>query len=367
LNELEALLLLNRIPLIGSVKIRLLIELYGSAQAALQAPLTEMAALPGFGPKILQAWQKGVQEVTWEQDIEWVERCKAQVIPFTHANYPKRLLEIADFPLILYVKGTLKPDYRRCIAVVGTRQASHYGMEMAQRLSGDLAAAGWTVVSGLARGIDTAAHQGALEKGQTWAVLGSGLASIYPKENERLATAISEQGAVLSEFPMLTPPDRPHFPQRNRIVSGLSIATVLIEAPEQSGAMLTVERAIHQRRLIFALPGRADQENFKGNHRLIKEQKAQLIENAQDILAVIDPQAFNFQFQPTQAPLIALEKEEEELLKRLPATEELSIEEIVQRLQWPVAKLNVLLMSLVLKKVIKEYPGKIYKKVYRNN
>lgn len=371
MNELEALMLLNHLSLIGTVKIRLLLQLYGSAQKALQVPLDELRNLPGFGPKILEAWQKGIQESNWQKEMQRAKQEGVQLISFKDPCYPKRLLEIGDFPLILYAKGIVKPDKGRCIAVIGTRKATRYGIERAHFLSLQLASANWTIVSGLAHGIDTAAHQGALEKGQTWAVLGSGLAAVYPKENEKLAEAISQQGAVWSEFPLLTPPNRSNFPRRNRIVSGLSVATVVIEAPQKSGAMLTAELAVAQKRLVFALPGRVDQENFRGNHQLIKQKKAQLIENTEDILEVIDPQSFrfdspSFNFPSAFPPFLDLEKEEKELLKKLPLGEELSIEDIVHYLQWPITKLNVLLMSLVLKKVIKEYPGKIYKKVYRD-
>ncbi len=362
MEELEALLILSSLPHIGSVKIRLLMQHYGSAVAALQAPLTELENFPGFGSKILQAWKKGLDEEKWKQNLILAERLQTQLIPFTSPHYPKRLLEIADYPLVLYVQGTLLKEDHRCLAVIGTRQSSIYGQEMAKQLSRDLAQAGFTIVSGLARGIDTAAHQGALEKGRTIGVLGSGLACLYPSENIALAGAIQQQGALMSEFAMATPPDRQHFPQRNRIVSGMTLGTILIEAPQQSGAMLTVERALSQGRPVFALPGRIDQECFKGNHALIKERKAELIENVHDVLKHFNDFSLPLVFKPARQAPIPLEKEEEEILRRMPL-QEVSIEELVTSFQWPVAKLNGLMMSLVLKKLVKEYPGKIYKKI----
>lgn len=361
MEELEALLILSSLPHLGSVKIRLLMQHYGSATEALSAPLSELATFPGFGPKILQSWKKGIEEEEWKQNLILAERLHAQLIPFTSPQYPKRLLEIVDYPVVLYMQGTLLKEDRRCLAVIGTRQASIYGREMAKELGRELAQAGFTVVSGLARGIDTEAHRGALERGRTIAVLGSGLACPYPTENITLATAIQHQGAVISEFAMATPPDRQHFPQRNRIVSGMAMGTILVEAPQQSGAMLTVERALGQGRPVFALPGRVDQECFKGNHALIKERKAELIENAHDILKNFDDCPLPLVFKPARQSPVPLEKEEEELLRQMPA-QEFSTEELVSRTQWPIAKLNGLLMSLVLKKIIKEYPGKIYKK-----
>ena len=167
---------------------------------------------------------------------------------------------------------------------------------------------------------------------------------------------------MISEFPMQTPPDRQRFPQRNRIVSGMTMGTLLIEAPLLSGAILTAERAFAQGKQVFALPGRVDQESFRGNHSFIKEKKAKLIENIQDILAHYGTHSLPFVYQSTAPSLpIPLEKEEAELLKVFPV-EEVSVEDLICRYQVPIHRLNVLLMSLVLKKVVKEYPGKIYKK-----
>lgn len=344
------------------MKIRFLMSHFGSAAAALTAPLEELARLPGFGPKLLQGWKEGLKDNTWKEDLALAERMQTELIPFTSPRYPKRLLETSDFPVVLYAQGNLLKEDRRCLAVVGTRQASIYGIELAKEISRDLARAGFTIVSGLARGVDTAAHEGALGCGRTIAVLGSGLANLYPQENSGLAEKIMKNGTLLSEFPMKAPPNRHHFPQRNRIVSGMTMGTILIEAPLKSGAMLTIERALEQGRPTFAIPGRVDQENFKGNHSLIKEKKAQLVENSGDILKSFDEYSLPLVFIPAAKHSILLGNEEEELLSRMPA-QEASIEELINLIQWPAGKLNSLLMSLVLKKKIKEYPGKIYKKL----
>jgi DNA processing protein len=234
---------------------------------------------------------------------------------------------------------------------------------MAKKLSHELTQAGFTIISGLARGVDTAAHLGALEaQGRTLAIIGSGLAHIYPQENISLTDQIALQGAVISEFAMTTPPHRSHFPKRNRLVSGMALGTLLIEAPSQSGAILTVENAIQQNRHVWALPGRADQENFRGNHALIKKQKAILVENIEDIVQCLDAFCLTTPIKPQQLELGQLKQEEINLLEKLPS-EEISIEEIVKRTQLPIYQLNSLLMSLTLKKIIKEFPGKIYKKI----
>lgn len=362
MNELEALLILTHVPYLGSIKIRGLIKRYASAAQALQAPLSEIETLPGFGPKIVEGWKKSVEREFWKRDLFIANQLGAELIPFTSPRYPQQLLEIADYPLILYVQGDLFAENRRSLAIVGTRNATVYGMEMARKLAKDLARSGYTIVSGLARGIDTAAHESALEEGRTIGVLGSGLASVYPKENGALARNMQKRGAVISEFPMETPPDRHNFPRRNRIVSGMTMGTILVEAPLKSGALITVERAAMQGRPVFVLPGRADGDSFKGNHWLIKQRKAELIECAGDVLAFFGEDILQDSTKRMEkTSLFPLENEEEELLHRMPG-EECSVEELITKMQWPVAKLNGLLMGLVLKQRVKEFPGKIYKK-----
>lgn len=363
MEELEALIALCTLPEMGSVKIRLLMQHYGSAAAALQAPLAELVKLPGVSPRVLPSWERAMKDAPWKRNLHLAKCLHAEIIPFTSPLYPKRLLEIADYPLLLYVQGNWCEQDQRCLAIVGTRQAGVYGREMARKLSRELAQAGFTIVSGLARGIDTAAHEGALEGGRTIAVLGSGLAHLYPSENTALAQSIRKNGALLSEFPMDTSPNRYTFPRRNRIVSGMSLGTLVVEAPLQSGAMLTAKWALAQGRPLFALPGRADLEGFQGNHALIKNRQAELIENVQDLLNHFPSNPLPIvSRQARPLSLFPLTKEEEDFLMRMPVNE-ISVEELIISLQKPVAHLNVLLMSLVLKKMVKEYPGKIYKKI----
>jgi DNA processing protein len=363
LTEIEALVILTSIPYLGSVRIRALIQRFGTAQAVLEADPAVLAEFPDIGAKIVQGWRNWKSDASWKQNLELVERYNATIIPYTSQLYPKRLLEIPDYPVLLYVKGSLVGADQRGIAVVGTRFASIYGREMAEAISSELARAGFPVVSGLARGIDTAAHAGALRSGRTLAVIGSGLANIYPHENLRLSEAIAEKGALISEFPMMTPPDRQNFPQRNRIVAGMTMGTLLIEAPVRSGAMITMDRAATYKRPLFALPGRIDSEDFRGNHLLIKKGQAKLVENAGDVIENFES-LFNladYQVAPKMhTPL--LQQEEYDFLKQLP-NHELSIDEMMQITKLPVMKINVLLMGLVLKKAMKEFAGKIYRKV----
>lgn len=362
-NDIESLAILSSLPQFGPIKIKSLVEHFGSASVALEADFEEFKHLPGFAPRLSSNWNLWKKDESWKKNLEVLDRLNAKIIPYTSPAYPKKLLEIPDHPVLIYIMGELKPQDLRSIAVIGTRQAGIYGLEMAEKFSRDLASMGVTVVSGLARGIDTAAHHGALKNGRTIAVIGSGLASIYPQENQALAYSIAEKGALISEFPMLTPPDKQNFPQRNRIVAAMTMGTLLIEAPERSGAILTMERAKSYGRPCFAIPGRLDSENFKGNHAWIKNGYAKLVIDSKDVLSQFDDL---FSFSPSQpkkaVSQVNLTSEEQSLLNILPS-EELSIEEIIGITKLSVMKLNVLLMSLVIKKVIKEYPGKVYKKV----
>ncbi len=360
LGELEALVFLASIPRVGSVKVRQLVQFYGSARDTLRASAKEIEKLPGFGRQMAHYWEAWKRDGSWKQNFDLALRLGVEIIPYTSQMYPKLLLELPDHPIVLYVKGDLSQT-SRSLAIVGTRQATIYGLEVAEKMASDLAGMGFTIVSGLARGIDTAAHRGALQQGKTIAVIGSGLADIYPAENRALAQTIAEKGALVSEFPMATPPDRQNFPQRNRIVSGMTLGTLLIEGPLKSGSMLTMERALSQKRRMFAVPGRVDQPNYKGNHALIKAGCAVLVESAEDVA-----DAFNDLFgcmrpSPIVPQVPQLEKEEVELLNQMPDCE-VSLEELVAATKLPVMKINILLMGLLLKKAVKEFPGKVFKK-----
>lgn len=363
MSELEALVILSSIPYLGPVKIKFLINTFGSALKALDIDPKIIEEMPGFGTRISQGLRVWQDDRSWRDNLDFAKKLGVEIISYTSPNYPKDLLTIDDYPLLLYTLGELKFDDRMSIAVIGTRQASIYGLEMAGQISANLAEKGFTIISGLARGIDTAAHLAALGKGRTIAVIGSGIGNIYPSENSKLVEAIVNKGAgaVISEFPMKAAPERQNFPRRNRIVSGMSLGTLLIEAPIKSGAMITMEKAFLQKKKLFAIPGRLDNENFKGNHLLIKKNMAKLIESADDICA--DFETFNFRKpleQTQKKPLLGID--EQNLFDQMP-NEEFSIDELVIHTKTAVTKLNVLLMGLVLKKAVKEYPGKMYKKM----
>lgn len=361
LDEEEALLILSSFAAIGLAKIRQLLHFFGSGLQALIADPEEISELPGFGPKIAAQWNLWMDNPAWKKNLSLTHQHTVDLIAINSPKYPKQLLDLPDPPILLYAQGDIAEVDNRCIAIVGTRQASIYGNETAKKISRELASMGFVILSGLARGIDTSAHIGALESGKTAAVIGSGLADIYPAENRLLASKIAQNGCLLSEFPMSTPPDRQNFPQRNRIVSALSMGIVLIEAPKKSGAMITMQNGRALGKKLFALPGRVD-GNFSGNHDLIKAGLATLFETSEEIAEGFED-LFSRGTKPTALEKLAipLDKEEAELLQSLPK-EETTIESILHRSKLPMSKLNVLLMSLLLKGAIKEFPGKVYKK-----
>lgn len=344
-EELEALTILSATPHLGAVKISLLLETFGSAKEILSLKPKQLLPLKGFGPKISASWGWWQNSDSWKKNLATAEKEGVELIPFTSKRYPPLLKEITDPPVVLYVKGKLPKE--PTVAVVGSRSASTQGLKLAKEVAKELVEGGVTVVSGLARGVDTQAHRATVEEnGKTVAVIGSGLGHLYPKENSALADLIAKKGAVVSEYPMLTPPERKNFPQRNRIISGLSLGTVLVQSPEKGGAMLAMQRAKSQRRYTFALRGDAKSYEWMGNRALIQSGDARPVDSGKEVVAAI----------------LGLDDEEQRLLKALP-NEEVTIEHIGLLTKLPIRKLHVLLMSLLLKQTVKKYPGNMYKKL----
>ncbi len=291
---------------------------------------------------------------------EWrlVKKHKVNVISIFDRDYPEILKNIYSPPIILYVKGNIAPQDKTAVAFVGSRKASHYGINMCQKLSAGLAGLGATIVSGLARGIDSAAHNGALSsEGRTLAVLGNGLAAVYPPENKRLADEIVHSGALISEFPMETPPYRQNFPIRNRIISGLSLGVIIVEAAKKSGALITAACALEQGRDVFAVPGKAGIATSMGTHRLIKE-GARLVENIDDIIDELNLISFatdtSSNAKANGTKLNTLERKIYDILSDEPE----HIDDIMQKAELPVSEVMTLLLKLEVKRLIKELPGK---------
>jgi DNA processing protein len=281
---------LRAVEEVGCVGFRTLLQAFSSPRAVFSATAQTLQVIPGIGPKTADHIRSFSDWGMAEREIERARELEVAIVTCEDPIYPRNLLNIYDYPPLLYVQGSLCPE-EICVAVVGSRLASVYGRYTTEKISRELALQGITIVSGLARGIDAAAHRGALAgKGRTIAVLGCGLDIVYPPENEGLAGAVVAHGALITEFPFGTPPNAPNFPSRNRIISGISLGVVVVEAGEKSGSLITARIAAEQGRSVFAVPGEIGAAGSRGTHRLIK-QGAMLIENMEDILDEILPQA----------------------------------------------------------------------------
>jgi DNA processing protein len=325
-------------------------------------PLLE-AALPGLTEK-LRVVQQGR---AFAHEMERLQAAEIRVTTLGEADYPEALRWIPEPPPVLYIWGTLQHADSLAVAVVGSRKPSPYGQLAAQRLSAELAQYGFTVVSGLARGVDSLAHQGALQAGgRTIAVLGSGINVVYPPEHRRLYEAIREQGAVVSEFPFDTKPDRWNFPRRNRIISGLTLGTLVIEASDQSGSLHTARHALEQGREVFAVPGRIDAPSSRGTNNLIKR-GAKLVEGLDDILEEF-PEAVRLAVRqrgtapvPLDTPQMPtdLTPDEAQVLGSVPP-EETHIEAIIHASQLPAQAVASILLTLELRGLVRQFPGKLF-------
>lgn len=354
----EAYIALNLLPKIGPVRVRRLLEAFASPQGILSARRDRILALEGFGrdmADLLVHWQ---DHIDLQRELDLIREAKVDVLTSEDDGYPPSLREIYDPPIVLYVWGqVLKVDWKG-IAVVGSRRATHYGLQTAKKLSYQLARAGLTVISGLARGIDTAAHEGALAGGRTVAVLGSGLAKLYPPENQVLAEKIAQHGAVVSEFPLLYLPDKQSFPLRNRIVSGWSSGILVVEAPQRSGALITANQAAEHGRTVYAVPGPIDRPTSVGCHRLIQD-GAKLVVSVEDILEdfgqlelIMDSDGSDHPAAPA-----GLTSEEQAVFALLSGTE-LGIEDIIRQVGLPSQTVSTTLMRLEMKRLVKQLPGK---------
>ena len=318
--------------------------------------------VPGLRDK-LAAVRQGA---AFAQECERLEANWAQLVTFADAAYPDLLRWLPDPPPVLYVRGELLPEDQLAMAVVGSRRPSHYGQLTAKRFGTELAEHGFTVVSGLARGIDSLAHQGALQAGgRTIAVLGCGVNRIYPAEHRRLYDAVRDQGAVVSEFAFDTKPDRWNFPRRNRIISGLSLGVLVVEASDRSGSLHTAHHAVEQGREVFAVPGRIDVESSRGTHRLIQG-GAKLITGVGDILDEL-PDAVRTAALQQHAAAQALVEEapadlspQESQILALLGGEESHIEAVIHASQLPAHVVASILATLELRGMVRQFPGKFF-------
>lgn len=371
MTEKEALIALNMLPKIGPVRVRRLVEQIGSAASVLSAPADSLRKAGGIGAETANIIRKWEEHADLNGELRRIQEMGLTVVTQGDEVYPGPLTEIHDPPLVLYVRGQLEPRDRVAIGVVGSRRATTYGLTAARKLSFQLAHAGVTVLSGLARGIDTAAHEGAVAaKGRTIAVIGSGLARLYPPENEALAARIADgHGAVVSEFPILTEPDKQTFPQRNRIVSGWSHGILVVEAPAWSGALITANNAGDQGRSVYAVPGPIDRASSLGCNKLIQN-GARLVLDAGDILedmSLLFPSATaNTKDGNPSSNAVAASvtppnlTEEESVIWQALGTEERHIDELIQTSGQPASGVSVTLMRMELRRQVKQLPGRRY-------
>jgi DNA processing protein len=362
-DETIAWLALYMIPGLGNSVYKNLLEHFGDPERVLRASLRELVEVKGVREDIARKIMAKEFSSDPLRELKKVEQCGARIVTFNDPEYPTLLREIAHPPMILYVKGTHIPLSQSFIAVVGSRHATHYGLSAAEKIGSGLASRGVGVVSGLARGIDSAAHEGSLTGGGiTIAVMGTGIDRVYPVENKKLYRRVVEKGAVLSEFPVGTPPEPKNFPIRNRIISGLSRGVVVVEATLQSGSLITASLALEQGREVFAVPGSIDSFKSTGAHFLIK-QGAKLVENADDILeefeyfARIGPNKDELTDIPSRAPYMdETETKVYEIIGHYP----MHIDEIARHGEMSASAVSSVLMKLELKGIIKQLPGKIF-------
>ena len=372
-QELTDWLRLVLTPEIGSRRGKSLLERFKTPKAILEASLDDIAGVENVGREVAERIVEGRKRIDLNRQIKLIEENNVTLIPLDSELYPVSLKSIYDPPLVLFVKGEILPQDYFSIAIVGTRLASFYGRAMSEKLSRQLAEKGFTIVSGGARGIDTFSHQAALRaKGRTLAVLGCGLDIAYPSENKKLFEEIAKKGAIVSEFSLSTRPDKGNFPMRNRIISGLSLGVVVIEAPHKSGALITVTHANEQGREVFSVPGHADSFVSKGSNQLLRE-GAKLVENADDIIEELEPILKSKikelktnrlkPLQEKQIPLIKPQLSEEEVrLFDLLSLGPLDLDDIIVKSQSSVSAVSAVLMMLQLKKLVKQLPGKQFER-----
>ena len=399
-NETVSLIHLNMIQGVGLKTVQVLRDVFGSAERALQATSEELSKIERLSPTMRDLLSRKPVQYPIERELEWIHEYGCQIVTLYDDAYPSRLKEIDTPPLVLYIRGELTSEDALSISLVGSRDAKDYGRKVGYRLSFQLAQRGLTVVSGLAKGIDTSAHRGALEAGgRTIAVMGNGLSFIYPATNSDLAEKITTSGALISEFPMRVKPKPRNFPRRNRVISGLTLGTVVVEASNRSGALITARLAGEQGREVFAVPGEIFSELSTGTHKLINN-GAKLINTVDDLLNELPPYVLNqiqsqsltasvpdretesAQEPPVEKPdtkseAVQPSREVPQRVQSTPPpdltpdektvfdaieTPASHIDTIVRTTQLPIGQVSSVLLMLELKGIVQQLPGKQFTK-----
>lgn len=355
-------LTLSHIPGLGPTGGRRLIDLFGGPRAVLNAGHSDLLKVPGIKGEVVEGVKSALARKQAEKELLLAERLGVSIIVWADPIYPANLRTIHDPPFLLYVKGSLLAQDSLGVAIVGARKATDYGLSVAERISGRLAKVGITIISGLAAGIDTAAHCGALASGgRTIAVLGCGLDRVYPANNIQLYKEIALRGAIVSEYPFGTKPEPWRFPVRNRIISGLALGVVVVEAGVYSGSLITANLALEQGREVFAIPGRVDSKNSEGTHGLL-QQGAKLVQTEDDILEELHIyMPGTSQTDPSSRTTPIPDNEERMVFEFLDVYPK-NVDEIIAGLKQPAQKINELLLRLELAGFISVLPGRLYQK-----
>ena len=355
---------LNATPFVGPVIFHRLVAAFGSARDVFTAGISSLKEVEGVSEGLARKIVETEPEKTALRELARAEKLGARIVTLGDAGYPAPLINAYSPPPILSIKGEWKESDQLALAVVGTRTPTQYGRAQAEKPSSELARMGITVVSGLARGVDGVAHRAALSAGgRTIAVLGCGLNVYYPPEHRDLQKRIPENGCVISQFPMATGPDKVYFPMRNRVVSGLSLGTLVIEAPEKSGALITVYAALDDNREAFAVPGPINSTKSDGTNKLIKKGHAKLVQRVEDIIDDLPYYAKQWvterQGSLALAPTVTLSAEEEIVMEAL-SPDGQHIDVITQACGLPPSMVSAILLTLELKGMARQAPGKLF-------
>ncbi|OGC77723.1 MAG: DNA protecting protein DprA [candidate division Zixibacteria bacterium RBG_16_40_9] len=345
------------VPNVGPIRFVSLVKKFGTPKSALSASVKDLRQVEDVGEITASDIKTKVDWKEAEKQVKLAEKNRIGWITFLDSDYPDNLKQIYDFPPFFFMQGNLSDKDDMAVAIVGTRTASTYGKSITEKISSELTSKGFTIVSGLALGIDTYGHQAALNSGgRTVAVFGSGLDVIYPTENKRLVEKIVENGAVISEFLMGTKPEKENFPTRNRIISGLSLGVIVVEAGAKSGALLTAQYALDQNKEVFAIPGNLTSKTSEGTNALIK-QGAKLVTSVNDILSEL--KVYSSSSAEKAKPIPELPAEEKSIYQIL-STEPAHIDQIAQTVSVSTGQALSLLLSLELKGLVKQLSGKMF-------
>jgi len=361
-DDLKYKIGITLIPKIGSINAKKLIAYCGGVEAVFKEKKKALMKIPGIGEGIVKNILSQAVLNRVEEEIAFIEKHKIQPLFYTDKEYPQRLLQCEDGPVMLYYKGNKPLNQKRVLAMVGTRRATSYGRIICEKIVDGLAEKGVMIVSGLAYGIDSCAHRNALKHDiATVGVLGHGLDRIYPAENRNVAEKMISNGGLLTEFMSKTNPDRENFPKRNRIIAGISDATLVVESGKKGGAIITAEIAFSYNRDVFAVPGRVEDPYSKGCNLLIKSNKAAMVESVKDLEYILGWDDVKVEQNKSPELFVNLTNDEQKIFDVLKEKEDAGIDEIMIKSKLPVSKISGVLLNLEFKGLVLSLPGKRYK------